>query len=232
MVKIFIDPGHGGSDSGATAYGFLEKNINLQIAKEIQRMLVNEYASVHVKMSRTGDQTVSLSARTAAANRWGADFYLSVHINAGGGTGFESYVYPNVDRLTRNYQSVIHSEIIKATGLRDRGQKQANFHVLRETYMPALLTENGFIDNRKDAGKLKDRAFIQKIAKGHVEGIVKAFGLKRKSGSSSNTKPVNSGGKSGYYKVQIGAFIDRRNAEQLAKQARKAGFNVYIVKDK
>ena len=181
MVKIFIDPGHGGSDPGAVGNGISEKNITLQIANQIHQILLNEYQNVSVRMSRTADQTVSLNARTSAANSWGADFYLSVHINSGGGTGFESYVYPNVGALTRSYQKAIHEEVVKQIDYRDRGQKQANFHVLRESNMPALLTENGFIDNVTDANKLKDPAYINRIARGHVNGLVKAFGLKQKA---------------------------------------------------
>ena len=85
MVKIFIDPGHGGNDPGAVGNGIQEKNITLQISTGIRDILLSEYDGVSVLMSRTDDQTVSLNARTNAANHWGADFYLSVHINSGGG---------------------------------------------------------------------------------------------------------------------------------------------------
>lgn len=148
MVKIFIDPGHGGSDAGAVSNGIQEKNITLQIAKKVQDILQNEYSNVSIRMSRTGDSTVSLSERTNAANSWGADYYLSIHINAGGGTGFESYVYTGVGTPTTTYQTQIHSAVISSTNFQDRGKKQANFHVLRETTMPAILTENGFIDTK------------------------------------------------------------------------------------
>jgi N-acetylmuramoyl-L-alanine amidase len=224
MVKIFIDPGHGGSDAGAVGNGISEKNITLQIAKQIQQILLNEYQNVSVKMSRTGDQTVSLNERTAAANNWGADFYLSVHINAGGGTGFESYVYPNVDALTKRYQDTIHDGVLSQTDFRDRGQKESNFHVLRESKMPALLTENGFIDNASDASKLKNATYINKIARGHVNGLVKALNLQRKASAPPNTPTAGK-----LYRVQIGAFTKRENAEALAEKARKAGFQVYIV---
>lgn len=92
MVKIFIDPGHGGTDSGAAANGLLEKNITLQIALFLRDMLISEYDGVSVRLSRSIDQSVTLSQRTNAANSWGADYFVSIHINAGGGTGFESYV--------------------------------------------------------------------------------------------------------------------------------------------
>lgn len=224
MVKIFIDPGHGGSDSGAVGNGLLEKNITLMVAQEINLILQNEYEDIAIRMSRTGDATVSLSERTEAANNWNADFYLSLHINAGGGTGFESYIYPGIGEPTTTYQELIHEQVVADPGFIDRGRKRANFYVLRETRMPALLTENGFIDTTSDANRLKESNFIVKIARGHVLGLEKAFSLTKKQ-----SKPI--------YRVQIGAFSEKVNADNLAAQASEKGFetavlfrnNLYIV---
>lgn len=179
-MKLFLDPGHGGNDPGAASNGLQEKNLTLAIALEIRDILQNEYENVSIKMSRTKDEAVSLSERTNAANNWGATYYLSIHINAGGGTGFESYIYPGVGSPTTKYQTAIHNEVIKLNQLKNRGEKQANFHVLRESNMPALLTENGFIDSDKDAEKMKSSEWIKKVATGHVNGIAKAFQLKKK----------------------------------------------------
>lgn len=153
-------------------------------------------------MSRNNDSAVSLSARVNAANNWNADFYLSIHVNAGGGNGFESYIYPGVGAPTATYQNDIHKEVIDETGFNDRGKKNANFHVLRETTMPALLTENGFIDTVADVNQLKDSNFITKIAKGHVQGLERAFSLQKKK----NQPPI--------YRVQIGAYKEKENAEK------------------
>lgn len=71
MVKIFIDPGHGGTDSGATGNGLQEKAVTLEIALVLRTILTNEYEGVSVTMSRTSDKTVSLTERTEAANSWG-----------------------------------------------------------------------------------------------------------------------------------------------------------------
>ena len=181
MVKVFIDAGHGGTDPGATGNGLLEKNLTLQIATRVKDMLVAEYNNVSVLMSRTGDQSLTLAQRTNAANAWGADFLLSVHINAGGGTGYEDYIYPGSGAPTTTYQNTIHTEILKLVSYNDRGKKQENFHMLRESNMPALLTENGFIDNANDATKLKTSSFIESLARGHVNGIAKSFNLPKKS---------------------------------------------------
>lgn len=181
MVKIFIDPGHGGTDPGAVGNNLTEKTLTLQIGIRIRDILLAEYSNVSILMSRTSDITKSLTERTNAANDWGADFFLSVHINAGGGTGYEDYIYTGSTGPTTTYQDNVHAEMLKVVNFSDRGQKTANFHVLRESNMPALLTENGFIDNVNDANKLKTTSFIENIARGHVNGIVKCFNLPKKA---------------------------------------------------
>jgi len=83
MVKIYIDPGHGGNDPGAVANGLREKDLTLKIGLKLRDYL-SGYENVQIRMSRTTDKTVSLSERTNDANKWGADLFVSIHINAGG----------------------------------------------------------------------------------------------------------------------------------------------------
>ncbi|MGE7878006.1 N-acetylmuramoyl-L-alanine amidase family protein [Peribacillus muralis] len=181
MVKIFIDPGHGGTDPGSVGNGLKEKDLTLSIATRIKDILLIEYTNVFVKMSRTSDTFPSLSDRTNQANAWGADFYIAIHINAGGGTGYEDYIYTSTSQETKTYQDIIHVEVMKLINIQDRGQKTGDLHVLRETDMPALLTESGFVDNANDAAKLKTASFIEALARGHVNGLVKCFNLKKKN---------------------------------------------------
>jgi len=182
-TRIFIDPGHGGSDIGASANGLLEKDLTLDIALKTRDILNEQYSGHTLKLSRTGDVTKSLDERTNEANKWGTNFFISIHINAGKGTGFESYTwdgyYPEKER-TNAIRDTIHDEVVKATGFTDRGEKESNFHVVRETKAPAILTENGFIDRAKDAKKLKDDDFLNQIAQGHADGIARALGLPKK----------------------------------------------------
>lgn len=191
MFKWFVDPGHGGADPGAVGNGLQEKNVTLKIAKKIKEIAENEYDGVEVRLSRYSDETVSLNERTNQANDWGADLLTSVHINAGGGTGFESYIFNgNVSSTTKRAQDVIHDNIMSVLiryDVRDRGKKRANFHMLRESVMPAVLFENLFIDNPKDLKLLRDDKFIDDLPKAIAVGIAKAFSLPRKSGSSSNS---------------------------------------------
>lgn len=233
MTKIYIDPGHGGIDSGASGNGLLEKNLTLQIALKIRDILANEYENVTVRMSRTSDKTLSLDERTNDANAWRADFLLSVHINSGGGIGYEDYVYSGPKQAsTKHYQNIIHEEVTKQIDFIDRGKKQANFHMLRESNMPALLSENGFIDNESDARKLKQSSFIEKLARGHANGLAKIFSLKKKANRQKElNKNKTAKETSELYRVQIGAFKNKENAEELAEKAKAKGFDIYVKND-
>src|SRR5690625_7534012 len=84
-------------------------------------------------MTRTSDKTVSLNKRTSGANAWAADYFLSIHINSGGGTGYEDYIHSALsdNSHTANLRHTIHTEIVKLNSMRNRGKKKANFHVLR-----------------------------------------------------------------------------------------------------
>lgn len=181
MVKIYIDPGHGGSDNGASGNGIKEKDITLKIAKKINSYL-KAYKNVTTKMSRNHDSFPSLNDRTNEANKWDADLFLSVHINSGGGKGFETFVYTSIKNgsKTAKMQKAVHNAILKKNGLKDRGMQKENLHVVRESHMPAILTENGFIDIKKEAKKMKSNKWIRKVAKGHVNGIASHYGLKKK----------------------------------------------------
>ncbi|MFC7243096.1 N-acetylmuramoyl-L-alanine amidase [Catellatospora aurea] len=178
--KIYIDPGHGGTDAGAVANGLQEKTLTLNIALQTRDILKASY-TVDVRMSRTTDITRSLAYRTDDANAWGAAIFVSIHINAGGGTGFESYRYPGVGATTQRLHSLVHSNVLSQmrtiSSITDRGQKTANLHVLRESNMPAVLTENLFIDTVANANLLKRADFITATARGHARGIAAFLGL-------------------------------------------------------
>lgn len=168
---IVIDAGHGGHDPGATGNGLLEKNINLDIAKRVEKLLKD--SGFIVIMTRTNDQYLSLQERSSLANRVNADLFVSIHVNAGGGTGIETWWYskgpePEKSQLLAKQ---IQKEVIKQTGVKDRGVKDGNLHVNRETNMPSSLIEVGFIDNKNDAEKLKNNSFKDLVAKGIVNGI-------------------------------------------------------------
>ena len=177
-MKIMIDPGHGGPDPGAVANGLQEKDLTLTLALRVGELLMSRGAEVH--FTRATDHFVGLSERARMANAANVDYFLSIHINAGGGTGFESYTYSGTTGETERIRSVIHAHVaavFASVGLPDRGQKQANFAVLRETKMPAILLEYGFIDSRADAALLDDAAFLERLAQATAAGVAEAFEL-------------------------------------------------------
>lgn len=185
MTKVvWIDAGHGGKDPGAVSHGLKEKDIALTVSFAIKNRLENEYEGVKVLLSRSTDIFLELKDRTNKANAAGADILVSIHCNAGGGAGgFESFRYTNASAAARTFQNVLHSEIMSALkpfNVKDRGQKSENLHMVRESKMPAVLTENLFIDVAADAAKLKRNDVIDAIVSGHVSGIAKYLGLNKK----------------------------------------------------
>ncbi|MCA4756342.1 N-acetylmuramoyl-L-alanine amidase [Mycolicibacterium fortuitum] len=184
MKKVWIDGGHGGKDPGAGGNGLQEKNIVLTLSLEIKKQLERDYECVQVLLSRSSDVSLELSERTNAANKAGTDILVSIHCNAGGGDGgFESFRYTSASTASRSLQNVLHTEImaaLKAYNIIDRGQKAANLHMCRESKMPAVLTENLFIDVATDSAKLKRQDIIDALITGHVNGIAKYLGLKKK----------------------------------------------------
>lgn len=189
--KIMIDPGHGGHDPGAVANGLKEKDLVLTISKKTKAILEKVYGAT-VKLTRSTDVYIDLSQRARLANNWGANYFVSIHINAAGGTGFETYRYDNLSASsgTGKQQKIVHDAIYRKIKGKagDRGTKSKDLAVLRETNMPAILTENLFIDREKDAALLKQELFLDALAEGHAEGIATAVGLKKVS-SSTKTKP-------------------------------------------
>ncbi|MEN7359465.1 N-acetylmuramoyl-L-alanine amidase [Bacillus licheniformis] len=192
MKKVWLDAGHGGTDPGASGYGLQEKDVVLKIVKHAKSYLEANYKNVQVKLTRSTDVYYGLSKRASMANQWGADLFVSVHANAGNGkgTGFETFRYNGTGGNTLKFQECLHKEILstmKTYGqISDRGLKQANYAVLRETRMPAVLTENLFIDRKEDADRLKDSGFLKAVGEAHARGIAKYLGL---SGGSSK-KPA------------------------------------------
>lgn len=187
-MLVYLDPGHGGDEPGAIAGGIKEKDINLKVALKIEKLLVaNGY---EVIMSRRTDKFVSLSNRAQEANKAKADIFVSVHHNSFLGTsyGIETYSYNRLGNSTNpmsnntnrslasgQLSSAIHKALIRNTGAYDRGTRTANFHVIRETNMPAVLLELGYMDYASERAKLVTDSYQNKLAQGAYEGIVQYF---------------------------------------------------------
>ncbi|MGD6775892.1 N-acetylmuramoyl-L-alanine amidase [Sutcliffiella horikoshii] len=222
MKLIVLDPGHGGQDPGAMFQRLQEKVVNLDIAKRVRAYLEKEY-EVKVMMTREGDSTVSLEARTNLANSVKADYFCSIHHNAGGGTGFESYRFNGSNTFSsksKSFQEIVHREVINVvTGKynrRDRGIKAANFHVLRETSMPSVLLEILFLDNTEDRALIQHETFKEDVSAAIAEGLAKALALPRKVTTN-------------LYKVIAGSFKDRKNADARLKFLQEKGITAFIA---
>ena len=182
-MKVIIDPGHGGQDPGAidSSSGLKEKDITLKIGLYTKAFLKKHYV-VDVKMTRNKDVFLTLNNRAVIANQFNADLFVSIHVNSHiNGTGFESFIYSKTSKETLRFQKVLHSEIqdfYSEYGLKDRGLKLANFYVLKHTKMPAILTENLFI--QKDGKLLKSKSFLKSIGEAHAQGIARILELSKK----------------------------------------------------
>src|SRR5699024_7996812 len=215
-----------GNDPGALGNGLREKDITLAITKKVGNIL--ERHGVKVFYTRTNDKTVSLEERTKRANRNKADIFVSIHTNAfdkKSAKGLETYHFPG-SKNGRKLANCIQKRI-KETGLynSDRGVKTARFWVLRKTTMPSALTEMAFITNAQDAKLLRNKQsqFATAIAK----GILDYFGIKYKTNNNNKNKSNSKG----LYKVQVGAFKDKKNAKKLAKELKKKGYSNFIKKE-
>jgi len=152
---IVIDEGHsegGKPDPGASGNNLVESDLTGQIGDTVKRQLSGHEAEVLFTPRGT------LSERAAFANQVGAALFVSLHVNAGGGTGYESHIYTHPSEQAAKIGEAVHKVMAAyyvGAGFKDRGLKRSNFAVLRETKMPAVLLENLFIDSVKDAEFLK-----------------------------------------------------------------------------
>ncbi|WP_350343719.1 N-acetylmuramoyl-L-alanine amidase [Proteinivorax tanatarense] len=174
---IVIDPGHGGSSTGAVGVGgLLEKEIVLDISLIAEEKLKARGARVF--LTRRSDRRVSLEERARIANSNNADIFVSVHVNgftSPSANGTETYWHTRGSNSSRRIAGIMQRRMLSALGLRDRGVKQANFYVLRETRMPAVLLEPLFITNPQEAELIKRVETKEKIAEVILNGIIEFY---------------------------------------------------------
>ena len=195
MTKIVaIDAGHGINTPGKrTPDDEREWSFNSIVAQSIIENLKNYNGIKTVRLDDpTGKRDVPLRERTNKANNANADILISFHHNAfksiwGTHGGTETYHYPGSAKGKQLAQA-IHPSIVKAYGLRDRGIKSANFHMLRESNMPAILIEGGFMDSTVDIKKLRDKNVLEQAGKNIADAIANYFNLNKKAGKSATSK--------------------------------------------
>lgn len=180
---VVVDPGHGGHDRGAHDGGVSEKDLNLAIGKLLSQELANQGATVI--MTRKTDVFIPLDTRADIANRNHADLFISVHINSTGGSGSQTgtitFHHKGKD-VSRVLAECIQKEIAKVNGLPDIGVwsdgriYQSGFAVLRQTSMPGVLCELGFINNSRDRARMVTADFQNSVAKAIVRGLREYLG--------------------------------------------------------
>ncbi len=189
MIKVGLDAGHGGfgvTPGKRTPDGEYEWDFNNKVAKAFASELALYQGVISKRFDDpSGKRDVPLKERTDGANSWGADYYISFHHNAntaewGNWTGVETFVYiGNKSTESGKLAQAIHPAVVKAYGLRDRGIKEANLHIVREFNGPAILIEGGFMDSTIDIKKLRDDLVLTNAGKMIAQAFAEYVGLKR-----------------------------------------------------
>ncbi|UUM22587.1 GBS Bsp-like repeat-containing protein [Streptococcus suis] len=194
---VYIDPGHGGRDSGASYGGVHEKNLALSVSNKLRENLLKY--GINVLMTRTGDYDVDFKTeRSRMTNASNADLFISIHFNATGAgvsnsSGIETYWYqydpeyqPKINKEMHNnptrlaeseiLANKVQESLIKETGAVNRGVRRETFAVLRETAIPAILVELGFMDNPSELQVIKQDSYHTRLAKALAQGVMNWYG--------------------------------------------------------
>ena len=193
---IFLDPGHGGRDSGAYYYNVAEKDLNMQVYRKLRKKL--EELGYKVLTSRDSDIDVDfITERSRMVNKTNSDIFISIHFNATGSaysksSGIQTYSYSDEpdypskinpywhnhpDRMSESKRlaAAVHSSLLAETGAKDAGLLESSFAVLRETAKPAVLLELGYMDNFAENQQIRDSHYQDKLVAGIVKGIQKYY---------------------------------------------------------
>jgi N-acetylmuramoyl-L-alanine amidase len=188
MLKLSLSAGHGYHTPGKrTPDGMREWEFNSAVVSHLIKLL-DKYQDINILRldDPTGQTDIPLKERSDRSNTWGANVHIDIHANAFGtdwndANGIETYVFSLQDVASTQLATHIQQNLINATGLKDRGVKEANFHMLRETKAKAkILVEAGFMSNKKEAELLKLEAYRQTVAKAILDAIVTIYNLKKK----------------------------------------------------
>lgn len=223
--RAVVSGGHGPETPGKRSPdGIKEFEFNYPTAELVSQYL-QEYEDVSVLKVYDKNRDVPLSERTKRANLWDGDVYISIHFNAYGQTfngsnGIETLIY-NLDSSKARFDIAmkVHYQLIYMTGRRNRGLKaRPKLIELKDTNMPAFLVECGFMTNKEEKGLMTQVSYQQKCARAIVNGVADHYKLKKKL----STPPPPISGK--LHRVQVGAFKDLKNAENLVNELKKKGY--------
>lgn len=225
-----IDDGHGKNTPGKRTphipgIGVIQENVfNKAVARYLDLEL--QRCGIPTLLVAPTDADTPLKQRTDLANTRKAAIYVSIHYNAGGGEGIETY-YVKGSAKGKRLAELVHRNVIQGTKQKDRGVKVGNWWVLRKTDMPAILVEYGFMDDPKliEARRMINVAYQKECARETAKGICAYFGVRY----IPEVSPPPNGT---IYIVQADAFSDKSKADALVAKLRKAGFTDAFVKVK
>jgi len=221
-MKVFIGVGHGGSDPGAVANGVKEKDLNLSIALACRDVLVKH--GVSVKMSREKEENDPIGEEIKECNAYGPDLAVDIHNNAGGGDGAEVFYHHGGGKGKTLAENIL-AEIVKvgqnSRGAKIRKNSQGNdyYGFIRSTNCPAVIVECAFVDNATDLKILATDSQRKAMGEAIAKGILKTLGVEVQSEKST------------LYRVQVGAYLYKENAEAMQKKIKAVGFDAFIVKE-
>lgn len=218
MKRIYIDPGHSNVDPGAVGYA-VERDLNEKTARFMEEHLQATYVC-ETKVDPVTNN--SLSAITNAANAWKADLLVSIHNNAGGGDGYEALVYAEKRRALGQ----IFEKHVKAIGQNSRGVKlRPGLAVLKNSNMPAVLNEGAFVDTKKDVQDWDEDHELKKLGIAYAQAAAEYLKLPKKAEAPAEPAEADV-----LYRVQVGAYSLKENAEAMQKKLADAGFSGIVVK--
>ena len=217
--KVWIDAGHGGGDCGAVGCvsGVYEDDVVLDIALKAKKLLIAQ--GLEVGMTRETDVFVGLSERARRANNWGADLFVSIHCNSFNKSAHGIEIFCYADKYKSMAEKIYKPILATVPYSVNRGVKTANYAVLRETNMSAVLLETAFIDNSNDIKYLINDK--DKFALGICKGVLAHFGMSY----NEPVAPPATGGGTKFYRVIVSSNTVRDNAVADVKLAQSRGFN-------
>lgn len=217
-MKIMIDCGHclSGADTGAQGNGKKEELLTREVGALVKTYLLQQGHQCELTGVDSGYSSInaSLQARIDKEKAYKPDLFVSVHFNAGGGTGTETYVCSTVGQAYQ-YAKKVQTKIVELTGYANRGVRTANFVVIAKTNAPAILIECAFIDSANDMKVYN----ADTLAKAIVEGI---------TGVKVEDKPGTSSQEVKLHKVICGAFGVKENANKRVEELKNKGFDAYV----